>query len=50
MSMTPTVGGYWLTASDGGVFSFGDARYAGSAAGQMQPGEYVVAMIDPEFA
>ncbi len=50
MSMTPTLGGYWLTASDGGVFSFGDARYAGSAAGQMQPGEYVVAMIDPEFA
>ncbi|HEX2699715.1 MAG TPA: hypothetical protein VHM89_05865 [Acidimicrobiales bacterium] len=23
-------GGYWLTASDGGVFAFGDARFAGS--------------------
>ena len=50
MSMTPTLGGYWLTAADGGVFSFGDARYAGSVAGQMQPGEYVVALIDPEYA
>jgi len=50
MSMTPTIGGYWLTAADGGVFSFGDARYAGSVAGEMQPGEYVVALIDPEFA
>ncbi len=23
--------GYWLVASDGGIFSFGDARYSGSA-------------------
>jgi hypothetical protein len=27
---TPDGGGYWLVASDGGVFSFGDATYAGS--------------------
>jgi hypothetical protein len=27
---TPTGGGYWLVASDGGVFSFGDARFHGS--------------------
>ncbi len=27
---TPTGGGYWLLASDGGVFSFGDAVYHGS--------------------
>jgi hypothetical protein len=25
--------GYWLAASDGGVFAFGDAQFAGSAAG-----------------
>ena len=25
--------GYWLVASDGGVFAFGDARFAGSRAG-----------------
>jgi hypothetical protein len=29
---TPTGSGYWLAASDGGVFSFGDARFFGSAA------------------
>jgi hypothetical protein len=26
--------GYWLVASDGGVFTFGDARYFGSTGGQ----------------
>ncbi len=26
--------GYWLVASDGGVFGFGDAKFAGSAGGQ----------------
>ncbi len=30
MTATPTGKGYWLVASDGGVFSFGDARYYGS--------------------
>ena len=25
--------GYWMVASDGGVFSFGDARYYGSMGG-----------------
>jgi hypothetical protein len=25
--------GYWLVASDGGVFTFGDAGFFGSAAG-----------------
>ena len=28
---TPDGNGYWLVATDGGVFSFGDARYYGSA-------------------
>jgi hypothetical protein len=27
----PTGSGYWLVASDGGVFTFGDAPFSGSA-------------------
>jgi hypothetical protein len=27
---TPDGLGYWLVASDGGVFAFGDGRYAGN--------------------
>ena len=30
MAATPNGAGYWLVASDGGVFSFGDARFHGS--------------------
>ncbi len=30
MTATPTGRGYWLVASDGGVFSFGDAAFYGS--------------------
>jgi hypothetical protein len=26
------VGGYWLVASDGGIFSFGDALFSGGGA------------------
>ena len=29
-----TGGGYWLVASDGGVFAFGDARFIGSMGGE----------------
>ena len=34
--MIPTIdgGGYWLIASDGGVFAFGDAPFYGSTGGQ----------------
>jgi hypothetical protein len=32
MAATPGAGGYWLVASDGGVFSFGTAAFYGSAA------------------
>ena len=34
VGMTPTQdqGGYWLVASDGGVFSYGDARSIGRPA------------------
>ena len=30
MSGTRSGPGYWLVAADGGIFSFGDARYYGS--------------------
>ena len=30
MAATPTGRGYWLVASDGGIFSFGDAAFYGS--------------------
>jgi beta-lactamase class A len=33
MASTPDGGGYWLVARDGGVFSFGDAGFHGSAGG-----------------
>ena len=34
---TPSGGGYWLVARDGGVFTFGDARFHGSSAGRGGP-------------
>ena len=36
MAATPDGGGYWLVASDGGVFSYGDAGFYGSAGGMPQ--------------
>jgi ribosomal protein L24E len=30
MAATPTGHGYWLVASDGGIFAFGDATFSGS--------------------
>src|SRR3546814_8857054 len=30
MAPTPTGSGYWLVAADGGIFTFGDARFYGS--------------------
>jgi len=30
MAQTPDGGGYWMVASDGGIFSFGDAQFYGS--------------------
>jgi hypothetical protein len=32
MAATPSGNGYWLVASDGGIFSFGDAVFRGSTA------------------
>ena len=33
MAATPTGAGYWLVASDGGIFAFGDAPFLGSMGG-----------------
>ena len=43
MAATPDGGGYWLVASDGGIFSFGDARFFGST-GALHLNEPVVGM------
>src|SRR5207302_5814083 len=32
-TQTPTSDGYWLVASDGGMFSYGGAQFHGSAGG-----------------
>ena len=36
MAPTATGRGYWFTASDGGIFAYGDASFLGSAAGSAQ--------------
>jgi hypothetical protein len=38
---TPSGHGYWLVASDGGVFSFGDAGFYGSLGGTALPARVV---------
>jgi phosphatidylserine/phosphatidylglycerophosphate/cardiolipin synthase-like enzyme len=40
---TPTGSGYWLVGADGGVFTFGDARFFGSTGGSA-PAQPVVGM------
>ncbi len=39
MLSTPDAGGYWLVAADGGVFSFGNAVFFGSAAPPRRPAD-----------
>ena len=34
MASTPDGGGYWLAASDGGIFNFGGADFSGSIGGK----------------
>ena len=43
MAPTPDQQGYWLVASDGGVFSFGDAHFYGST-GDIVLNKPIVAM------
>ncbi|MHB8288931.1 MAG: hypothetical protein ACYDEY_06790, partial [Acidimicrobiales bacterium] len=34
MASTPDGGGYWFVAADGGIFSFGNAKFYGSMGGR----------------
>ena len=43
MAATPDGGGYWLVGSDGGIFSYGDAGFFGSA-GSLQLNAPIVGM------
>jgi hypothetical protein len=43
MAATPSGRGYWLVASDGGVFAFGDAGFHGST-GHLRLASAIVAM------
>jgi len=43
MAATPDGAGYWLVASDGGIFSFGDAPFYGST-GAIRLNEPIVGM------
>ena len=44
MAATPDGGGYWLVASDGGIFAFGDSGLVQVATGGMTLNEPIVAM------
>jgi hypothetical protein len=44
IAATPDQGGYWLVASDGGVFSFGDAQFYGST-GNLILNKPIVGMV-----
>ncbi|MGH9298370.1 MAG: hypothetical protein ACRDZT_00460, partial [Acidimicrobiales bacterium] len=50
MAVTPTGGGYWLVAADGGVFSYGNARFYGSLGGKIHTAAHdivsIVATVD----
>jgi len=35
MAATSAGGGYWMGASDGGIFSFGNAQFYGSVPGAL---------------
>jgi hypothetical protein len=43
MAATPGGGGYWLVASDGGIFAFGNAQFYGST-GNIQLNKPIVGM------
>ena len=44
MAATPGGGGYWLVASDGGIFSYGDAQFYGST-GSIHLNKPIVGMV-----
>jgi hypothetical protein len=43
MAPTPTGAGYWFVAADGGIFSYGDARFFGST-GDLRLNQPIVGM------
>jgi hypothetical protein len=43
MAATPNRGGYWLVASDGGIFAFGNANFYGST-GSIRLNQLIVGM------
>jgi len=47
MASTPDGGGYWLVASDGGVFAFGNAHFYGSEGGKRLTKPIVGMAADP---
>jgi hypothetical protein len=47
MAASPDGKGYWLVASDGGVFAFGRAGYQGSVPGQGLASEVPLVAIVP---
>jgi hypothetical protein len=44
MAATPDGGGYWLVASDGGIFAFGNAQFYGST-GSIHLNAPIVGMV-----
>ena len=44
MAATPSGNGYWMVASDGGIFSFGDAGFHGST-GNIKLNKPIVSII-----
>ena len=48
MAATADGGGYWLAATDGGVFSFGDAPFHGSMGGQHLNAPIVAIAVTPD--
>jgi hypothetical protein len=44
MAASPDGKGYWLAARDGGIFTFGDARFEGSA-GSYHLNQPIIAMV-----
>ena len=47
MAAAPTGAGYWLVASDGGIFAFGSARFLGSMGGRPLVKPVVTMAVDP---
>jgi hypothetical protein len=46
MARTPSGKGYWLVASDGGIFNYGDALFYGST-GNITLNKQIVGMATP---